>query len=183
MYTVPNQNIVVIHREMPESDFLQIKNKNWQQMLRNTKDPYSFILYLYFAANANGYSFALSPKAIEEATGLPRSTYYKKLALLKDKGYIVEGKGNTLHFYEVPQERNENEKSVCGSLPCEHENLADEHGNLAQRQAPLSQEQNSSSQDIEINNKYSTDNEHIKQILEVFENKETLKIKSGTFEF
>ena len=183
MYTVPNQNIVVIHREMPESDFLQIKNRNWQEMLRNTKDPYAFILYLYLAANANGYSFALSPKAIEEATGLPRSTYYKKLALLKDKGYIVEGKGNTLHFYEVPQERQEKEKSVCGSLPREHENLADEHKNLAQRQAPLSQEQNSSSQDIEIDNRYSTDKEQIKQILEVFEGGESTKFKSGTFEF
>ena len=75
------------------------------------------------------------------------------------------------------------EKSVCASLPREHENLADEHENLAQRQAPLSQKQNSSSQNIEIDNKYSIDNEHIKQILEVFEGGESTKFKSGTFEF
>ena len=101
MYTNPNQNTIVIHREMPKSDFLQIKNENWQTMIKETQDYYAFVLYLYFAANANGYTFALSPAAITEATGLPRSTYYKKLEFLKEKGYIVEGKGKTLHFYEV----------------------------------------------------------------------------------
>lgn len=187
MYTNPNQNTIVIHREMPKSDFLQIKNENWQTMIKETQDYYAFVLYLYFAANANGYTFALSPAAITEATGLPRSTYYKKLEFLKEKGYIVEGKGKTLHFYEVSQKsKRENvkeEKSVCVSLPREHENLTDEHENLAQRQAPLSQEQNSSQANIEIDNRYSTDNEYIEQILEGFSNKKTLNIKSGEFVF
>lgn len=188
MYTVPNQNTIVIHREMPKSDFLQIKNENWQNMIKETQDYYAFVLYLYFAANANGYTLALSPAAIKEATGLARSTYYKKLQLLIDKGYVeVRGK-NELHFYEVPQkskrENTKEEKSVCGSLPREHENLADEHENLAQRQAPLSQEQNSSSQNIEIdNNIYNTDKINIEKILEVFESGESTKIKSGKFEF
>lgn len=183
MDTYENQNIVVIHREMPKSDFLQIKNQNWQNMIKETHDYFAFVLYLYFASNANGYVLALSPKAIENATGLARSTYYKKLKLLIDKGYVeVRGK-NELHFYEVPQERKEKEKSFCGSLPREHENLTDEHENLAQRQAPLSQEQNSSQANIEIDNRYSIDNKHIKQILEVFEGGESTKFKSGTFEF
>ena len=180
MYTNPNQNTIVIHREMPKSDFLQIKNENWQTMIKETQDYYAFVLYLYFAANANGYTFALSPAAITEATGLPRSTYYKKLEFLKEKGYIVEGKGKTLHFYEVSQKsKRENvkeEKSVCVSLPREHENLT-------QRQAPLSQEQTSSQANIEIDNRYSTDNEYIEQILEGFSNKKTLNIKSGEFVF
>ena len=106
---------------------------------------------------------------------------------MKEKGYIVEGKGNTLHFYEVSQkskrENVKDEKSVCASLPREHENLADEHENLTQRQAPLSQEQTSSQANIEIDNRYSTNNEHKKQILEVFEGGESTKFKSGTFEF
>ena len=183
MDTYENQNIVVIHREMPKSDFLQIKNQNWQNMIRETHDYFAFVLYLYFASNANGYTLALSPKAIENATGLARSTYYKKLKLLIDKGYVeVRGK-NELHFYEVPQERSKKEKNVCGSLPREHENLADEHENLTQRQAPLSQEQNSSQANIEIDNRYSTDNENIEQILEVLESKKTLNIKSGEFVF
>lgn len=181
MYTNPNQNTIVIHREMPKSDFLQIKNENWQNMIKETHDYFAFVLYLYFASNANGYVLALSPKAIENATGLARSTYYKKLQLLIDKGYVeVRGK-NELHFYEVPQERKEKEKSVCGSLPREQENLADEHENLAQRQAPLSQEQNSSQANIEIDNKYNKDKENIEKILKVFEGEETTKPKE--FEF
>ena len=187
MYTVPNQNTIVIHREMPKSDFLQIKNENWQTMIKETQDYYAFVLYLYFAANANGYTFALSPAAITEATGLARSTYYKMLVFLKEKGYIVEGKGNTLHFYEVSQKsKRENvkeEKNTCGSLPREHKSLTEKHENLAQRQASLSQEQNSSPQNIEINNRYNTDNEDIIQILDGFSSGKSNKIKSGEFVF
>ena len=187
MITVPNQNTIVIHREMPRTDFLQIKNENWQTMIRETHDYYAFVLYLYFASNANGYTFALSPAAITEATGLARSTYYKKLEFLKDKGYIVEGKGNQLHFYEVSQkskrENVTNKESVCVGLPREQESLSEKHENLAQKQATLSQEQNSSPQNIEIYNRYSTDNEQIVQILDDFKKEKTSKIKSGEFVF
>ena len=186
MYTVPNQNIVIVHREMPESDFLQIKNSNWQQMLHKTKDPYAFILYLYFAANANGYKFALSPKAVEEATGLARSTFYKKMTVLKNAGYIVEGKGNQLHFYEVPQKtksEEEIENNTCGGLSCRQENLAWEFENLGQRKASFPQEQNSSSQNIEIDNKYNIDKDKIKQTLDILNSEEITPPKPATFVF
>ena len=153
MYTVANQNKILIHREMPKSDFLQIKNQNWQQMIKETKDYYAFVLYLYFASNANDYNLALSPAAITEATGLARSTYYKKMEFLKEKGYIVEGKGNQLHFYEVPQKtrsEEEIENNNCGGLSHRQENLAGRNENLGQRKVNYSQEQNSSSQNIEI---------------------------------
>ena len=136
MYTVPNQQKILIHREMPKSDFLQIKNENWQQMIKETKDYYAFVLYLYFASNANDYNLALSPAAITEATGLARSTYYKKMEFLKEKGYIVEGKGNQLHFYEVPQKtrsEEEIENNNCGGLSHRQENLAGRNENLGQR--------------------------------------------------
>ena len=132
----------------------------------------------------NGYQLV---KELTEATGLPRSTYYKKLEFLKEKGYIVEGKGKTLHFYEVSQKsKRENvkeEKNTCGSLPREHKSLTEKHENLAQRQASLSQEQNSSPQNIEINNRYNTDNEDIIQILDGFSSGKSNKIKSGEFVF
>lgn len=185
MYTVTNQNTVVIHREMPESNFLQIKNENWQNMIKETQDYPAFILYMYLAANANNYTLALSPAAIKEATGLPKSTYYKKIKLLIEKGYIVEGKGNQLHFYEVPQKSKrkkiENKESGCGSLPHEQENLSDEHENLSQRTAPPAQKQNYSPQNIEIDNKYNTDKENIKYILELLEHEETQKPKEFVF--
>ena len=153
MYTVPNQNTIVIHREMPKSDFLQIKNENWQTMIKETQDYYAFVLYLYFAANANGYTFALSPAAIYEVS------------------------------QKSKRENVKEEKNTCGSLPREHKSLTEKHENLAQRQASLSQEQNSSPQNIEINNRYNTDNEDIIQILDGFSSGKSNKIKSGEFVF
>ena len=38
---VPNQNIIVIHRDMPKKDFLQIKNEHWQDLIKSTGDPYA----------------------------------------------------------------------------------------------------------------------------------------------
>ncbi len=59
-------------------------------------------LYLYLAANANGYTFALSPAAIQEAIGMPRSTYHDQFHVLVSKGYLVQTGGNTFAFYEMP---------------------------------------------------------------------------------
>ena len=39
--SVPNQNFIVIHREYPKKDFLQIKNENWQNVLMQTKEDYA----------------------------------------------------------------------------------------------------------------------------------------------
>lgn len=58
--TVPNQRVVAIHRETTKSDFLGIKNANWQAAARDL-GAQALLLYLYFASNANGYTFALSP--------------------------------------------------------------------------------------------------------------------------
>ena len=59
-------------------------------------------LYLYLAANANGYTFALSPAAIQETIGMPRSTYHDQFRVLVSKGYLVHTGGNTFAFYEKP---------------------------------------------------------------------------------
>jgi hypothetical protein len=62
-------------------------------------------LYLYLAANANNYTLALSPAAVREAVGMPRSTYNDQIKVLIYKGYLVPSHGNTYDFYEVPQPR------------------------------------------------------------------------------
>ena len=51
--TVPNQRIIAIHRERAASDFLGIKNDNWQAAARDL-GAHALMLYLYFASNANG---------------------------------------------------------------------------------------------------------------------------------
>ena len=150
--SVPNQNIIIIHREYPKRDFLQIKNDNWHNMLHQTNVDYpALALYLYLASNKDDYKLELSPQAIQNAVGMPRSTYYKKLQLLKEKGYIIEKQGNVLEFYEVPQEQN-NAKS---GLPQKQENLFEKQQNPQQRQDSLSQRQNCPQRNREIDNTYS----------------------------
>ena len=72
--TYPNQKMVCIHREVARSDFLGIKNENWQAAARDLR-PHALMLYLYLASNADNYTLALSPVAVQEAIGMPRSTY------------------------------------------------------------------------------------------------------------
>ena len=96
--TVPNQRLVAIHRERAASDFLGIKNSNWQAAARD------LLLYLYFASNANGFVLALSPAAIRQAVGMPQSTFRDQFVKLIDRGYLVQrGDSNTYDFYETPQ--------------------------------------------------------------------------------
>ena len=61
------------------------------------------MLYMYLAANADGYNLALSPAAIRQAIAMPRSTYQDQFVKLIDRGYIVQESGNVYNFYETPQ--------------------------------------------------------------------------------
>lgn len=135
--SVPNQNIIVIRRDYPKKDFLQIKNENWQNVLKQTQEDYpALALYLYLASNANNYRLELSPQAIQNAIGMPKSKYYKKMRLLKEKRYIIEKQGNVLEFYVVPQKQ-----SVKSGLPEKQQNLSAAQQNPQQRQDSLPQKQ------------------------------------------
>lgn len=100
--TFPNQRLVKIHRESAKTDFLGIKNENWQAASRDL-GAHALQLYLYLASNANNYTSALSPVAVRQAIGMARSTYHDQFHKLVDKGYLVPATGNTYDFYEVPQ--------------------------------------------------------------------------------
>lgn len=101
--TVPNQRIIKIHRIKPGSNYLGIKNDNWQAAARDL-GAHGLMLYLYFSANADNFQLALSPAAIRQAVGMPTSTYRDQFLRLIDKGYIVQrGEGNTYDFFESPQ--------------------------------------------------------------------------------
>ena len=101
-YTFPNQRVIKINREKATSDFLGIKNSNWQAAARNLT-PHAMMLYFYLASNANNYELALSPTAIRQSIGMARSTYHDQFNILVDKGYLVQTGGNTFEFYEVPK--------------------------------------------------------------------------------
>lgn len=102
--TYPNQRMVRVHRERATSNFLGIKNENWQYAARDL-GAYAFQLYLYCAANADNYTLALSPVAVRQAIGMARSTYRDQFEKLVDKGYLVPSHGNTFEFFELPQTR------------------------------------------------------------------------------
>lgn len=102
-YTVPNQRVVEIHREKAKSNFLGIQNENWQAAARDL-GAHALMLYLYLASNANGYDLALSPAAIRQAIGMPKSTYRDQFEKLVDKGYLVQRKESNIYdFYETPK--------------------------------------------------------------------------------
>ena len=115
--TYPNQRVVNIHREAAKSDFLGIKNQNWQAAARDL-GAHALMLYMYLAANADGFNLALSPAAVRQATGMPRSTYQDQFVKLMDKGYIVQGSGNVYNFYETPQPSHANiQASITTQTP------------------------------------------------------------------
>ena len=108
--TYPNQRVVNIHREAAKSNFLGIKNENWQAAARDL-GAHALMLYMYLAANADGFNLALSPAAVRQATGMPRSTYQDQLLKLMDKGYLIETGANSFDFYEVPKPRHGNNQT------------------------------------------------------------------------
>ena len=112
--TFPNQRMIQVHREPIESDFLGIKNENWQAASRDL-GAHALRLYLYLAANADNYSFALSPADIRQRIGMPTSTYRDQFLILVDKGYLVQSGNNKFDFYEIPQTRH---------APIQNENCA-----------------------------------------------------------
>lgn len=114
--TVPHQRTIHIHRERVSSDFLGIKNENWQAASR-TLGAHALRLYLYLAANANNYELALSPAALEAAIGMPRSTYHDQFRKLINYGYLIPRNGSSYDFYEIPQSvTRTNENSTADGL-------------------------------------------------------------------
>ena len=101
MTRYPNQRMVTVFKENCDSDFLQVKNSEWQAASSVLKTYSAFKLYLYFASNKNGYTIALSPVAINEAIGVCENTYRSAFKELLEVGYLrpVEGRKNMYTFH------------------------------------------------------------------------------------
>lgn len=145
--TYPNQRMITVHREEVKSDFLGIKNENWQAASRDL-GAHALRLYLYLAANADNYSFALSPADIRQRIGMPTSTYRDQFLILVDKGYLVQSGNNKFDFYEVPQTRRAPIQSEnCAPHGIDFENATNDGFSQAQTA------QDTTGKDIEINNR------------------------------
>lgn len=145
--TFPNQRMIQVHREPIESDFLGIKNENWQAASRDL-GAHALRLYLYLAANADNYSFALSPADIRQRIGMPTSTYRDQFLILVDKGYLVQSGNNKFDFYEIPQTRHAPIQSEnCAPHGIDFENATNDGFSQAQTA------QDTTGKDREINNR------------------------------
>ena len=154
MATVPNQKIVIVHKDKVVSDFLQINNAEWMEVNKKF-GPYALQLYLYIAKNADGYKFALSPAAAREEAGIKKTSYNNYLKLLETAGYIVKRSGNTYDFYTTPHitERQVDEAAENSSPYGDAGNSSDESDDWFHEQVSSPQEQINSRSNREIDNR------------------------------
>ena len=135
--TVPNQKTIIINRNMPKANFLQISNEHWMKFNKKY-GPYGLQLYLYIAKNKNEFSLALSPQAAENEAGIKKTSFHKYLNILMHEGFLVKRSGNTYDFYETPY--NQGEIKAKGSSHDEQPNLQDEQVNLRYEQCSFPNE-------------------------------------------
>ena len=121
--TYPNQKWIQIHKNYNTNNFLMVDNNEWMTA-NKTLSPYGLQLYLFLAANRDGYQFALSPEYAHDAVGISRTTFYEYLRRLETSGYLVWRCGNVFDFYTSPRPANER------THPDHHKNAIDfESGN------------------------------------------------------
>lgn len=108
MKTVANQDVVEVQKEKCDKDNIYaVININAMQLAMKDLTPAQFQVWLYFAKNQAGYTFAVSPAAALNEFGIKKDTFQKAKQALKEKGYLVEnlakGKNHWI-FREVPEE-------------------------------------------------------------------------------
>lgn len=103
--SVPNQKKIIIHK--PERPlFLMVGRDDVLSAPKLLDQPCAIALYLYLACNKDGYPFELSQVAYSNATGFGRSSYYRAISNLKEKGYIYEDNCGRLNFATSPKTGN-----------------------------------------------------------------------------
>ena len=108
MYSNPNQDMVTVQKEPCDKQHLYA-TINLEAMRLAMKDltPAQFEVWMYFAKNQAGYTFAVSPAAALDEFGIKKDTFQKAKVVLKDKGYLIEdlarGKNHWI-FREIPEE-------------------------------------------------------------------------------
>lgn len=102
--SVPNQRRIYIERssDSVRKDFFKVSNQNLNGAMYNLK-PSTFMLWVYFADNANGYALDLYPIDFCNKTGLSDSTFRRSFNELIEKGYLLQHpkQKNTYMFREI----------------------------------------------------------------------------------
>lgn len=106
---MPNQKVVQVKHEICDADHIYTMcNVKANSAAMKELSANTYKLYMYFDLNQDGYLFALSYKAVHEATGMSDKTYQRAIKELIDKGYLVKSKGqNNLYiFYDGKESEN-----------------------------------------------------------------------------
>ena len=102
--SVPNQKRIYIERasDTVKKDFLKVSNQSLNLAMYNLK-PSTFMLWIYFTDNANGYSLDLYPVDFCNKSGLSDSTYRRAFTELEEKGYLLKHRTmkNTYMFRQI----------------------------------------------------------------------------------
>ena len=100
--SVPNQRIILVNRAPNHKrNFTQIDKDISMEAFKKLNYP-EFKLWYYLCGNVNGYKIELSYVAVENQTGIKRSSYYDAFNSLQSKGYLKLIQGNLYNFFEAP---------------------------------------------------------------------------------
>lgn len=112
----PNQDMVTIHKERYDGNFLQVSIDEWTTAFTTLK-PGTFGLYLYLCGNMDGYHLALSSVAVQHALGYSDSTYRRAKKELIEKGYLVvsERSHHVMDFFPTPPVMNASEMTAAAA--------------------------------------------------------------------
>lgn len=111
MNTVPNQEVATINKaQCDKQNIYAMINIEAISMAMKDLTPAQFEVWLYFAKNQAGYTFAVSPAAALQEFGIKKDTFQKAKQILKEKGYLVpdtEKGSNYWIFREIPEDKIE----------------------------------------------------------------------------
>lgn len=150
--STPNQKWIQVHKPHSTSNFLMVDNDEWMQA-NKILTPYGLQLYLFLAANRDGYQFALSPEYAEQSVGIRRTTFYEYLRRLEIKGYLVWRHGNVYDFYTSPCPADKRTHPDRHSAAIEFDSAQETEISACEQSNPCC-EQICSRSDIETDTKY-----------------------------
>ena len=109
--TVQNQRIISISgKEACDKDHLYARvNKAALIKAMQELTPTNFEVWLYLASQKNNYTFAFSPAAVTEETGIKKSSLQEGIRVLIKEKYLIPraDNSNIYDFYELPREEVE----------------------------------------------------------------------------
>ena len=103
MHTVPNQKVVTIHKEpCNKSNLYCTINLDALRAASAALTSGGLALWLFYASNQNGYTFATGNTLARETMGIKKDAYDRATGELIRLGYLTHKCGNCFTFNEKP---------------------------------------------------------------------------------